>query len=405
MPLDDDADDDVGSFDPPLPPDDRLWRHPSEMATFGRPGAAPARAPGSEPRTPVWPVATAAGLVGAALATAVMVVTGGLSTNVVEHSVVEKVAVTPMVSSPMVRGERGVVAVAQRLAPAVARLVLTGPAGTATGSAVIFRDDGLLLTSAHLLDGATSIDAILDDGRHFEGRLVGVDRPTDVAVVEIDADRLSVAVLGSSANLEVGSPTVAIGCATAEGRAPSVSTGVISAIDRRLDDAGSGESLHGLIQTDAPIEAGGAGGALVDANGAVIGIIAPLGSGRADGFGFATPIDLARRVAEQIVTSGHVIHGWLGIEGDDLPAELAQAMAIAGGARIRGVQRDSPAARAGLSLDDVITEIDDAAIDSASGLVVTMRDHQPGDEVTVGYWRDGGHHEAAVTIGRRLQGP
>ena len=399
MPLDDDADDDVGSFDPLLPPEDRLWRHPSEMASLGRPlGAITAPPPAPAGRGPAWPIAAVAGLVGAALSTAVMAVTGALSTDVVERSVVEKVAVTPVVSSPIVGGERGVVAVTQRLAPAVARLVLTRPAGMTTGSAVIFRDDGLLLTSALLLDDATAIDVILADGRHFEGRLLGIDRPTDVAVVEIDADNLPVAVLGSSERLEVGAPTIAIGSALATGQAPAVSTGVISALDRRVDEAG--ESLHGMIRTDAPVAVGGAGGPLVDANGSVIGIVAPIGAGGANGFCFATPIDLARRVAGQLMSAGQATHGWLGIEGGDLTTEQAQAMAVDGGARIRGVQSDSPASAVGLSPNDVITDIDGQTVESASALVVAIRDHQPGDEVTVGYWRDDQHHEAVVTVGQ-----
>lgn len=398
MPLDDDTDDDLGGFDPPLPPEDRLWRHPSELASLGRPlGAttAPRRRPAA--RGSAWPIAAVAGLVGAALSTGVMALTGTLSTNVVERSVVEKVAVTPVVSSPMVRGERGVVAVTQRLAPAIARLVLTQPDGMTTGSAVIFRDDGLLLTSALLLDDTIAIDVILADGRHFEGRLLGVDRPTDVAVVEIDADHLPVAVLGSSEDLEVGSPTIAIGSALAAGEAPAVSTGVISAIERRVDEAG--ESLHGMIQTDAPVDVGGAGGPLVDASGSVIGIVATMGAAGADGFCFATPINLARRVAGQLMASGQATHGWLGIEGGDLTTEQAQAMAVDGGAHIRGVETNSPASGAGLAPDDVITDIDGDPVASASALVVAMRDHEPGDAVTLGYWRDDQRHEVVVTVG------
>ena len=326
-----------------------------------------------------------------------MAVTGTLSTDVVERSVVEKVAVTPAVSSPMVRGERGVVAVTQRLAPAIARLVLTQPDGMTTGSAVIFRDDGLLLTSALMMDGTTAIDVILADGRHFDGRLLGVDRPTDVAVVEIDADHLPVAVMGSSEDLEVGSPTIAIGSALAAGEAPAVSTGVISAIGRRVDEAG--ESLHGMIQTDAPVDLGGAGGPLVDANGSVIGIVASMGGG-ADGFCFATPINLARRVAGQLLASGQATHGWIGIEGGDLTTEQAQAMAVDGGARIRDVETNSPASGAGLAPNDVITDIDGDPVASASALVVAMRDHEPGDAVTLGYWRDDQHHEVVVTVGQ-----
>ena len=324
-----------------------------------------------------------------------MAVTGALSEDV-ERSVVEKVAVTPIVSSPLVSGERGVVAVAQRLGPTVARLVLTRPGGVSIGSAVIFRDNGLLLTSARLVAGATAIDVALADGRHFEGRLVGIDLSTDVAVVEIDADHLPVAILGSSDNLEVGSPTVVIGSALVDGQAPAVSAGVISSIERRVDD--DGDSLHGMIQSDAPVEVGGPGGPLADANGAVIGIVAPMRS--ADGYCFATPIDLARRVAGQLMAFGYATHGWLGIEGADLTPEQAQGMTVEGGVRIRGVQDGSPASTSGLAVRDVITDVGGETVHSASALVVAIRNHQPGDRLTVGYWRDDQHHELVVILGQ-----
>ena len=396
MPVDDDADDDVGGFDPPLPPDDRLWRHPSEIMSEGHsPGRPPASPSAVSRRAGTWSVAVVATLVGAALSTTVMAVTGALSEDV-ERAVVEKVAVTPIVSSPLVSGERGVVAVAQRLGPTVARLVLTRPGGVSIGSAVIFRDNGLLLTSARLVAGATAIDVVLADGRHFEGRLVGIDLSTDVAVVEIDADHLPVAILGSSDNLEVGSPTVVLGSALVDGQAPAVSSGVISSIDRRVDD--DGDSLHGMIQSDAPAEVGGAGGPLADANGAVIGIVAPMRS--ADRYCFATPIDLARRVAGQLIAVGYATHGWLGIEGADLTPEQAQGMTVEGGVRIRGVQDGSPASTSGLAVRDVITDVGGETVHSASALVVAVRKHQPGDRLTVGYWRDDQHHELVVILGQ-----
>jgi S1-C subfamily serine protease len=395
---DDDADDDALGSGPPLPPDDRLWRHPSELSVHGLAGASVATPPVGRPTA--WPVAIVSCLAGAALATTVIAVTGALSPRTVERAVVEKVAVTPVVSSPMVRGERGVVAVAERLSPAIVRLDVERANDAVTGSGVLYRDDGLLLTSAHVVDGATSIDVVLTDGRHFDGHLVGRDEVTDVALVDIDGDHLPVAVLGTAEGLEVGAPTIAIGSPLGFEGGPSVTTGVISAVQRRVE-APDGEPLHGMIQTDAPIAAGSSGGALVDANGAVIGITTAVAAEPGGRFGFATPIDLARRVADHLLEHGYMVHGWLGVEGTDVTADRAERLSVGGGALVRSVAADSPAAMAGITADDVITELDGQEVRSISGLVVELRKHDPGEEVVVGYWRGSDHHEATCTLAER----
>jgi S1-C subfamily serine protease len=400
--MDDDADDDVGGLGPPLPPDDRLWRHPSELRQHGVGGGrvAPPAPPSSPYRPVTWTVALVAGLAGAALSTGVIAITGSLSPRVIERAVVEKVAVTPVVSSPMVRGERGVVAVAERLSPAIVRLDVERADDAATGSGVLFRDDGLVLTSAHVVTGATAISVVLTDGRRFEGHLVGVDTITDVALVDVEGHGFPVAVLGTSEGLEVGAPMIAIGSPLGFEGGPSVTTGVISAVDRRVEAIG-GEPLHGMIQTDAPIAPGSSGGALVDANGAVIGITTAVADQPGGRFGFATPIDLAHRVAEQLLATGHMVHGWLGVEGADLPPDQASEMDVRGGALVRDVAAGSPAAVAGLLPDDVITEVDGRAVGSISGLIVRLRAHDPGDEIVVGYWRAGQRDTASVTLAAR----
>jgi S1-C subfamily serine protease len=325
-----------------------------------------------------------------------LAVTGALSARRLDP-VVQKVAVTPIVSTPILEDQRGIAVLAEKLAPAVAHLIVTSEEGTTPASGVVIRDDGLLFTSAHEVDGATAISVVLSDGRRFEGELVGADLPTDVAVVSIDASDLTVAVLGSSADLTVGSPAMALGWPTDGGEQPSVTTGVISAVEHRLD--AEGESLHGLIQTDAPIEPAWSGGPLVDANGAVIGITTDL-AGRQAGFGFATPIDLVRRVADELVESGTVTRGWLGIEGADLTMAEAERMEVPGGAAVRAVMSGSPAERSGLRADDVIIEVGGHSVKSSSGLVLAMRHHKPGEEVTIAYWRDGRRHEVTITVDR-----
>jgi putative serine protease PepD len=159
-----------------------------------------------------------------------------------------------------------------------------------------------------------------------------------------------------------------------------------------------------MIQTDTPLGETGSGGALVDANGSVIGIIAPIGAVDATGFAFATPINLVRRVAEQLITNGHASHGWLGIECTDVRATFPQTLALQGGAEIVGVRAESPAALAGLTADDTITEIDGEPVESASSIVMTVRDHHPGDQIAVGYWRDGEHRDTTVILGEQPWG-
>jgi serine protease DegS/serine protease DegQ len=179
---------------------------------------------------------------------------------------------------------------------------------------------------------------------------------------------------------------------------PSVATGVISAVEHRLD--AEGESLHGLIQTDAPIEPAWSGGPLVDGNGAVIGITTDLAGGEV-GFGFATPIDLVRQVAAELIASGTVARGWLGIEGADLTMAEAEQLGLAGGATIRTVMSGSPADDSGLRADDVIVEVGGHAVSSSSGLVLAMRHHKPGEDVVIAFWRDGRLQEVTITVDRQ----
>jgi hypothetical protein len=163
MSTDDDADDEGPGIGPPLPPDDRLWRHPSELTAWGS-GSTPTTS-ATPPRGAVWPIAVVAGLVGAALCGAALAVTGTLSPGSGER-VVEKVAVTPIVANPIIEpaDEDGVAALAERLAPAVVHLVVTSDSGTTPASGVIVRDDGLGFTTAHEVPDATSISVVLADG-------------------------------------------------------------------------------------------------------------------------------------------------------------------------------------------------------------------------------------------------
>jgi S1-C subfamily serine protease len=395
MSMDDDGDDDAAGRVPPPAPDDRLWRHPSEVSEFGGGRVPPpvAPVPAAEGRSPVWPIALVAGFVGAALCGGVLAVTGQLSVD--PEQVIERVNVTPNVPSNLLSDPADFDALKDKVSPSVVRLAVKTGDVESHACGVLVRDDGVVLTSAHEVAGATTITVRLADGRQMEGHLVGVDLPTDVGVVTIAASDLTVAVLGSTDDLEPGETTMAI-CANKEGQAV-VSTGVISALGRRLDV--DGESLHGLIQTDAPIESAWSGGPLVDATGAVIGITTDL-AGDQSQFGFATPIDLMRGLADELLASGKVTHGWLGVEMADLTDEEAEAIGFDGGAEVHRVMPGSPADASGLSEGDVITAFGGIRVRSSSDLVVALRWHKPGDVVLVRYLRDGHRHEVDVTIER-----
>jgi S1-C subfamily serine protease len=224
-------------------------------------------------------------------------------------------------------------------------------------------------------------------------------------------------VLASDPDLEIGSPTVALGAAERPAGDPAVSTGVVRALGRRLDI--DGRTLHGLIETDAAIDPASVGGPLLDPSGAVIGIITGLHEPEG-AVGHATPIDLARRVADHLVESGQMTHAWLGIEsqdqasagdataGDETAGDETAGDETAGdegavveGAVIRSVGAGSPAEAGGLAAGDVIVELDGSSVGSSSALVVALREHEPGDEVIVTYWRDGEEHQAAVICGER----
>lgn len=389
----DDGADDAERIGPPLPPDDRLWRHPSELSASRAAPSAP-RATGSPGRGASWPIAAVAALVGAVLSAGLLALTGALAVD--SDRVVEKVSLSPVVSSPIVRGDRGIIALTEDLRPVVARLVLRTGEATSRASAIIYRDDGLLLTSARALDGATAVTVLLHDGRDYEAEVLGVDLPTDVAVLRVRAQRLDVAVLGTATDLEVGAPTLALGAHGVDGEDPYVASGIVSATGQRMDLGG--DLLHGMIQTDAPVERAWAGGPLVDASGAVVGVTVATGD---SAFGYATPIDLVMQMAAQLIESGRVAHAWLGVEGGDLTHAASRSLGVSAGALVLRVLADSPAERAGLSADDVVTELAGRPVRSSSALVVAVLQLRPGDRVVVGYWRDGRRGETTLTCEER----
>jgi S1-C subfamily serine protease len=375
---------------PWLPPDDRLWRHPSELQTSPLPITT---LPSRESDHRLWAVALAAGLIGALLASGVGVAAGSFrqSTTVVRpvEQVVDTVSASEVIHASDPKAT-DVETIADQMRPAMVELLVTGDQGNVSGSGVIFRSDGYVLTNNHVIQGASSITAVMSDGRKVKARKIGTDPLTDIAVVKLDQPSSSVAMLGTAESLKVGQMAVAIGSPLGLTGGPSVTVGVVSAIGRQVD-SGDGIPLLDMIQTDAPIAPGSSGGALMDASGEVIGITTALATDDSGprGLGFATPVDVARSVGNQLIASGHATHVWLGVQGDDLDSQTADTLDIPGAAQVQEVERGSPAAKAGLTTADVIVGVDNDQITSMGSLMVDIGDRRAGDRVTIDYLRNG----------------
>jgi S1-C subfamily serine protease len=386
-----DEPDDEGRIVPPLPPADRLWRHPSELTA-----AAEARPPLLAGRA--WPVAVLAGTIGALLGTGVayLAVGGQAVTRTEGVAAVERgiVPITSVTVVGQVRPAVDVVALTQRIRPAVVRL--TGGSATTRleGSGVMFRSDGYVLTSADGLAGITSLTAVLADGRRVAGRVIGSDAESGVAVVKLSGTGYNVATLGSTAGLSAGAPVLAVSAASTMTGESSVTQGSVGAVARTVAVA-VGRQRVGMIETDAATVPISWGGALLDSDGVVVGITAPAQLD--SGVFYAAPIELAYAVANQLIDTGHVTSVWLGIAGRDLDPASAKALGVAGGAVVENVGDPSPAATCGIQVGDVITAIDGRIVSSMGALMVVLRTHSPGQRVLLQV-RHGGAEELVSPV-------
>ncbi|MDJ0555318.1 MAG: HhoA/HhoB/HtrA family serine endopeptidase [Microcoleaceae cyanobacterium MO_207.B10] len=238
-----------------------------------------------------------------------------------------------------------------------------------TGSGFIISADGHILTNAHVVEGATTVEVVLKDGRRLQGKVLGTDSVTDVAVVKIDGNNLPTVSLGDSENLQPGEWAIAIG--NPLGLDNSVTVGIISATGRSSNDVGVPDKRVGFIQTDAAINPGNSGGPLLNQNGEVIGINTAIIDG-AQGLGFAIPINNAQQIAQQLIKVGKAEHAYLGIAMQTLTPELKQeinrnlntdmSLFSDQGVLIMQVVPGSPAARSGLRPGDIIQKIDNETI-------------------------------------------
>jgi serine protease Do len=273
------------------------------------------------------------------------------------------------------------------------------PIRQGAGSGFILDSKGLVLTNNHVIEGAVSILVKLDDGRQYDAEVVGRDPLTDVALIQLKGkvERLPTVKLGDSDALRVGDWVVAIG--NPFGLASSVSLGIISA---RARDIGASRGFDEFLQTDAAINPGNSGGPLFNLRGEVVGINTAIVGG-SSGIGFAVPSNLVKALMPQLQEDGSVTRGWLGLGVQDLTRDLSTALGlpVQEGAVVNQVNENSPAAKAGLRVDDVIVSLDGQKVASSNELIRTVALKRPGTVSTLDVFREGKRQQLQVKLGTR----
>ncbi|QTQ37417.1 Do family serine endopeptidase [Aromatoleum petrolei] len=269
------------------------------------------------------------------------------------------------------------------------------------GSGVIASADGLVLTNNHVVEGADEIEIALNDGRKFPARLVGRDPETDLAVLRLQGNgKLPAITFAQQDALQIGDVVLAIGNPFGVGQ--TVTMGIVSALGRSQLGINTFENY---IQTDAAINPGNSGGALVDSQGNLVGINTAIysRSGGSLGIGFAIPVSTARGVLEQIIATGQVTRGWIGVEIQEITPELAESFGFAGteGALIAGVLRDSPAEQAGIRPGDILIGVDGKPVHDPKGMLEMVAGLMPGHSAHFRVRRADTEVELKVEIGRR----
>jgi len=262
-----------------------------------------------------------------------------------------------------------------------------------SGSGVIISKDGYIMTNNHVVKNASDkgIKVILTDKREFNATLVGTDPNTDIAVIKIEADNLSVASVGNSDDVQVGQWVLAIG--NPLGLNNTVTAGIVSALGRNVNVSGDTYAINNFIQTDAAINPGNSGGALVDINGFVIGINAAIQTtnGYYQGYGFAIPMNIAKNVAAELIKSGKIERGYIGVSIKDVDTKEAKGLGLdkAKGVLVQNVIKGGAGDEAGVKTGDVILSVDGKEVNAANQLQTVIGSHKPGESVTLSIFRDG----------------
>ena len=266
------------------------------------------------------------------------------------------------------------------------------------GSGVIYDKSGLIVTNNHVVDGASEIIVSLADGRSAQGKVLGTDAATDLAVVKIDLDNLPVAEFGDSSTVQVGEPAIAIGNPLGMEFRGSVTVGIISALNRSVE---IGEKKFTLFQTDAAINPGNSGGALVNADGEIIGInSAKIGVSNVEGMGFAIPINNVKPIIKELAAKGRVAHPYVGASliDKDIAKHYGFDMDLHEGLFIMKLSKGGPLARSGARTGDIITEFNGVKVHTVAALRDEIAKHQVGDQVNITILRNETQMTLAVTL-------
>jgi serine protease DegS len=269
------------------------------------------------------------------------------------------------------------------------------------GSGVIIDEQGHIVTNHHVIANADAIRVQLADGRTADATIVGRDPDTDLAVLQINLKNLPVMPLGRSDQLKVGDVVLAIGDPL--GLSQTVTHGIVSATSRQQLGVAT---LEDFIQTDAPINVGNSGGALIDTNGELVGINTAIVAKNlgVEGIGFAIPVNMVRGVVSAIITNGRVVRGWIGVVPEDLTAEQAAQLGLAhGGVVVATMYYGSPALQAGLRSGDLVSELDGAQVQSAQELMARIASRMPGSEIHIKGQRGEAPFEVSVRVMERPQ--
>lgn len=379
-----------------------------------RSAPAPIHLAGPQPRSrrrgALWLTGIAAALVGAALGIGGAALFGAFDNPppvAVPASTPEVVQITEIVPGSDLTPAS---AVGLKVVPSVVTVEVGQDNGAGaftafgSGSGVVLTADGAIATNHHVVDGATELRVIFQDGRIFDASIVGSDQLTDLAVLQIDAEGLTPIELGTTGPLVIGDSAIAVGSPLGLSGGASLTVGVVSAFNRevRVD---TDQFLYGMLQTDAPITNGSSGGALVDAGGKLIGITTAIGVSEAgpEGIGFAIPVELVTRITDELIERGDVRHAFLGVSLRAVFEDQGSARVPAGA----GIERIEPGTSAelfGLESNDRIVGLDDIVVHTSQDVINTLRLYRVGDVVSVEIIRNGVPLSIDVELGERPDG-
>lgn len=389
---------------------------PRQQSVATRP---PASDPSSQPtrrRRGGWLQTLIAGVLGAVLAvTGFVIIDDDPAPPVAAETTAAPTAATEpetqrieIAPAPVLEGAPDAVAIGDAVIPSIVTIQVgtgdtSGVALNGSGSGVILDSSGHIVTNDHVVAAGSSYQVVLSDGRTtYDATLVGTDPLTDLAVLEVDAAALQPIALGETTSLRVGDAAVAIGSPLGLEGGPSLTVGVLSAFGRQVQ-VSADDILYGMLQTDAPITQGSSGGALVDTRGRLIGITTAVGvsSVGVEGIGFATPVELMRRVTDEIIATGSVDHAFLGILGGTSFSTAPDGANVAVGVEVESIEPGSGAEAAGLEAGALITAIDGEPVTTMDDLIVALRYRAAGDDVTITVSDNGTDAVLPVTLGVR----